>query len=318
MRRPNFLRLSAAGAASMGAAPLLGPWQAQADTIGPLRTAPATPFAVGVRQYNWTRGNRQVTTFVYYPSTGPSGSGPTTNAPVAPGVFPVCQYTHGSGASPQGALAHIRPMAAAGLIVPAPVFTKASVGDTYNGELPRDVSEAITRTLALNTGTDPLAGHIDTANIGVSGYSMGGMTTNALLTAFPDARIKAAVAMSSIRMGSPSPASEPNVLEVRAARAAGIPVVHPAQVPDRLADERQLVAVAGSHGDSPNTVTDRLGVPVGTVNSRARVPPERLAVVGIGNRSSNRICSARLGSLRLGAPWGSAKAGPSSRDGPTG
>ena len=52
-------------------------------------------------------------------------------------------------------------MAAAGFIVPAPVFTKASVGDTYNGDLSRDVSEAITRTLALNTGTDPLAGHID-------------------------------------------------------------------------------------------------------------------------------------------------------------
>ncbi|MEU1752803.1 twin-arginine translocation signal domain-containing protein [Micromonospora matsumotoense] len=57
MRRRNFLRLSAAGAASMGAASLLGPWQAQADTIGPLRAAPTTPFAVGVRQYNWTHGN---------------------------------------------------------------------------------------------------------------------------------------------------------------------------------------------------------------------------------------------------------------------
>ncbi|MEV6802047.1 cellulose binding domain-containing protein [Micromonospora rifamycinica] len=218
MRRRNFLRLSAAGAASMGAASLLGPWQAQADTIGPLRAAPTTPFAVGVRQYNWMRGNRQVATFVYYPSTGPSGSGPTTNAPVAPGVFPVCQYTHGSGASPQGALAHIKPMAAAGFIVPAPVFTKASVGDTYNGELPRDVSEAITRTLALNTGSDPLAGHIDTANVGVSGYSMGGMTTNALLTAFPDVRIKAAVAMSSIRMGSPSAAVHANVLFIHGDR----------------------------------------------------------------------------------------------------
>ncbi|MBX7270029.1 UDP-N-acetylmuramoyl-L-alanine--D-glutamate ligase [Micromonospora sp. Llam7] len=46
------------------------------------------------------------------------------------------------------------------------------------------------------------------------------------------------------------PASARNVLEVRAARAAGVPVVHPAQVLDRLAAGRQLVAVAGSHGKS--------------------------------------------------------------------
>ncbi|MGW5557918.1 UDP-N-acetylmuramate--L-alanine ligase [Micromonospora sp. NPDC003944] len=38
--------------------------------------------------------------------------------------------------------------------------------------------------------------------------------------------------------------------EVRAARAAGIPVVHRAQVLDKLATERRLVAVSGSHGKS--------------------------------------------------------------------
>ncbi|MEH1129570.1 carbohydrate-binding protein [Micromonospora sp. CPCC 206061] len=212
MRRRTFL-MSAAGAATLGGLSLLGTWQANATETRPLRTAPTTPFAVGVRQYNWMRGSRQVTTMVYYPATGSAGGRPITNAPVAPGVFPVCEYTHGSGASPNGALDHIRPLAAAGFIVPAPVFTSASIGDTYNGNLPRDVSEVITRTLALNTGSDPLAGHIDTAaGVGVSGYSMGGMTTHALLTAFPDSRITVAVPMACVDMGNPSSTVKAKVL----------------------------------------------------------------------------------------------------------
>ncbi|MDG4798940.1 Mur ligase domain-containing protein [Micromonospora sp. WMMD980] len=44
-----------------------------------------------------------------------------------------------------------------------------------------------------------------------------------------------------------------NAPEVRAARVAGIPVVHRAQVLDRLAAGRRLVAVSGSHGKSTTT-----------------------------------------------------------------
>ena len=212
MNRRTLLGLGAAGAVGMGAS-LLGTGSALAAT------APANPFAVGVRQYNWTRGSRQVTTFVYYPATGTPGGNPITNAPVASGVFPICEYTHGSGASPQRALSHIRPLAAAGFIVPAPVFTNFGVGDAYNGNLSRDVSEVITRTLALNSGSDPLAGHIDTAaGVGVSGYSMGGMTTHGLLTAWPDTRIKAAVPISCVDMGNPGGTVKANVLFIHGDR----------------------------------------------------------------------------------------------------
>ncbi|NGO69383.1 alpha/beta hydrolase, partial [Streptomyces sp. SB3404] len=38
--------------------------------------APAEPFAVGVREYAWTRGDRPCTTFVYYPATGAPGGDP--------------------------------------------------------------------------------------------------------------------------------------------------------------------------------------------------------------------------------------------------
>lgn len=44
-----------------------------------------------------------------------------------------------------------------------------------------------------------------------------------------------------------------NAPEVRAARAAGIPVVHRAQMVDKLAATRRLVAVSGSHGKSTTT-----------------------------------------------------------------
>jgi fermentation-respiration switch protein FrsA (DUF1100 family) len=212
MQRRTLLNLGLAGAVGMGAS-LLGAGSAVAAT------APSTPFAVGVRQYTWSRGTRQISTYVYYPATGTAGGSPVTNAPVAGGVFPVCEYTHGSGASPQRALNHILPLAAAGFIVPAPVFTSASIGDAYNGNLSRDVSEVLTRTLALNSGSDPLAGHIDTAaGLGVSGYSMGGMTTHGLLTAWPDTRIKAAVPISCVDMGNPGGTVKANVLFIHGDR----------------------------------------------------------------------------------------------------
>ncbi|MEV0570716.1 RICIN domain-containing protein [Dactylosporangium sp. NPDC050588] len=252
MQRRTLLRLGAAGAASVGAASWLGAWQANAGTAAALRAAPSTPFAVGVRQYNWTRGTRRITTFVYYPATGTPGGSPVTNAPVAPGVFPVCAYQHGLGGTPQGALSVIRPLAAAGFIVPAVSVPGVGIGDTYNGELPRDNSEAITRTLALNTtGGDPLAGHIDTTvGVGMSGHSMGGMTTHAMLTAFPDPRIKAAIPMSCVDMGNPDGTVRANVLFVHGDRDPTCPYTSARQAYSELpAAKAFLTFVGGDHGN---------------------------------------------------------------------
>lgn len=210
MRRREFLSLSAAGAAGVGIS-LLGTGQARAATR-PL-DAPAQTYAVGVRQYAWTRGSRQITTYVYYPATGTPGGNPVTNAPAAGGAFPICEFMHGFSSSPQKSLAVIRPLAAAGFIVPAPYFPNLNINDVYNGNQSKDISEVITRTLALAGSSDPLAGHIDTtAGIGVSGHSMGGMTTHGLLTAWPDPRITAAIPMSTVDMGNPSPTVHAKVL----------------------------------------------------------------------------------------------------------
>ncbi len=218
MHRRTFL-MSAAGAATLGGFSLLGSWQANAATVGTLRDAPTTPFAVGVRRYDWMRGSRRITTYVYYPATGTPGGNPVNNAPVADGVFPIYNYTHGFQSSPQGSLFLIRALAAAGFIVPAPHFPNINLRDVRSGEQSKDVSELISRTIALNEAGTPFTGRIDTAaGVGVSGHSMGGMTTHGLLTAWPDSRITSANPQSCEDMGTPSSAVKAKVLFVHGDR----------------------------------------------------------------------------------------------------
>ena len=180
--------------------------------LGTLRAAPTTPFAVGVRQYNWMRGSRQVTTFVYYPAAGTPGGSPVTNAPVARASSPLwvparlyAPARRSPGANPpagRGRLHRPRPQLAQGRHrrrlqrQPGP----GQLGSHHPGTGPE-------------TDGDPLAGHIDTtAGLGMSGYSMGGMTTNAMLTTYPDPRITAAIPMACIDMGNPSSMVKANVL----------------------------------------------------------------------------------------------------------
>jgi fermentation-respiration switch protein FrsA (DUF1100 family) len=213
LQRRKFLAMSAATAAAGIGVSLFSTQQASA-AVTPL-SAPTQLFPVGVRQYAWTRGSRKVATYVYYPAaTGTPGGAPVTNAPVAKGVFPACEFMHGFSSSPQKSLAVIQPLAAAGFIVPAPYFPNLNINDVYNGTQAKDISELITRTIALNTAAgDPLAGHIDTkAGFGVSGHSMGGMTTLSLLTTAADSRITAAIPMSTVDMGAPSSTVHAKVL----------------------------------------------------------------------------------------------------------
>ncbi|WP_100443970.1 RICIN domain-containing protein [Glycomyces xiaoerkulensis] len=256
MQRRAFLGLGAAGLLGAGAS-LLGARQAAADP------APADPFAVGVRRYDWYRGSRPCTTYVYYPATGSPGGDPVTNAPVADGVFPVYNYTHGFGSSPQGSEFLIRPLAAAGFIVPAPHFDYDGAGEVWSGEPSQDVSEIITRTLNLDS-SGPLAGHIDTdAGVGVSGHSLGGMTTHGLLTAWPDSRIVSANPQSCEDMGAPAASITAKVLFVHGDNDDLTRYDSARQAYDELTWPKAfLTFVGGSHtsfwGDDrfPDTVVD--------------------------------------------------------------
>ncbi|WP_344296483.1 RICIN domain-containing protein, partial [Streptomyces synnematoformans] len=226
-------------------------------------TAQAATFAVGVRRYDWTRGSRPCTTYVYYPATGTPGGNPVTNAPVADGVFPVYNYTHGWGSSPQNSLFFIRPLAAAGFIVPAPHFNFGGAGDVYSGEPSKDVSQILTNTLNLNT-SGPLAGHINTdIGLGVSGHSLGGMTTHGLLTAWPDSRIISANPQSCEDMGTPASSITAKVVFVHGDRDDLTRYDSARQAYNELTWPKAfLTFLGGSHtsfwGDDrfPNTVVD--------------------------------------------------------------
>ncbi|WP_207914217.1 MULTISPECIES: carbohydrate-binding protein [unclassified Micromonospora] len=262
MQRRTFLKAGAAGAVAVGGAALLGGWQAHAAPVGALDTAPTTPFRVGVRRYNWTRGSRPCTTYVYYPATGAPGGNPVTDAPVAAGVFPVYNFTHGYGSSPQNSLFIIRALAAAGFIVPAPHF-QHNFSDVNNGNTSKDVSEILTRTLALN-GSGPLAGHINTSiGVGVSGHSLGGMTTHGLLTSWPDSRIISANPQSCVDMGNPASSVKAKVLFVHGDRDSTTQYSSARQAYTEMpAPKAFLTFVGGSHtsfwSDSrfPATVVD--------------------------------------------------------------
>jgi pimeloyl-ACP methyl ester carboxylesterase len=298
MQRRTFLKAGAAGAVAVGGAALLGNWQANASAAA-LDPAPATPFAVGVRRYDWTRGSRPCTTYVYYPATGTPGGNPVTNAAVAAGVFPVYNFTHGYGSSPQNSLFIIRALAAAGFIVPAPHF-QHNFSDVNNGNTSKDVSEIITQTLALN-GSGPLAGHINTSiGVGVSGHSLGGMTTHGLLTSWPDSRIISANPQSCVDMGNPASTVKAKVLFVHGDQDTTCQYSSARQAYTEMpAPKAFLTFVGGSHtsfwSDNrfPTTVVDWARWSMyGDTAARDRLPSDAAG--------SNTRWEANLGTLPTG------------------
>jgi predicted dienelactone hydrolase len=256
MQRRTFLGLSALGAVGAGVS-LLGAGQALAAP------APTQQFAVGERRYDWNRDGRPCTTYVYYPATGAPGGDPVGDAPVADGAFPVYNFTHGWGSNPWDTMFLIRPLAAAGFVVPAP-HHQAGPGEVYNGDLSRDVSHILTQTLALNEADDPLADHIDaTPGVGVSGHSLGGMTTHGLLTAWPDERITSASPQSCVDMGDPDGSVNAKVLFVHGDQDPTTEYSSARQAYEELpAPKAFLTFVGGVHNSFwdddrfPNTVVD--------------------------------------------------------------
>jgi predicted dienelactone hydrolase len=207
IRRRTFVGLGAAAAAGAGLSQLGNPAVANTPTprTASPRQAPTQKFAIGVRQFNWSRSGRQILTKVFYPTAGSPGGNPIPDAPIADGVFPIAEWSHGMGCNSDCYSSQTHDLAAAGFICPAPSFSdNTNIGSVYNGNWSKDVSEVLTQTLALNN-SGPFAGHIDTAaGVGVSGHSMGGMTTHGLLTAWPDHRIVAAVPVACVDMGNPA------------------------------------------------------------------------------------------------------------------
>jgi predicted esterase len=178
--------------------------------------AQAPEYAVGVRYLSFSRGpGRPLPTTVWYPVTPPSDdmSGrrvtkppvPRTDAPPATGRFPLLLWSHGLGSRPEYQVAVTSWLAASGFVVvgPAYPYTNRAVAHVDRADVPNqalDASYVITRM--LDETTDDLAEHIDAGRIAAAGHSAGGTTTNALLAAHRDPRVKAAIVVAGRPMGT--------------------------------------------------------------------------------------------------------------------
>ncbi|MGH3055905.1 MAG: alpha/beta hydrolase family protein, partial [Gaiellaceae bacterium] len=155
--------------------------------------------------------SRTLVTEIWYP-TDPQPSRtvtPTRNAPLthvgAP--FPLVIYSHARMSNRAGGTYLVQHLASYGYLVAAPDFplsnSEAPGGPTFRdlASQPGDVHFVIDQLLALGHNTQSaLAGGIDSARIGLTGFSMGGSTTllAALHPTLRDPRVRAAALMAGV------------------------------------------------------------------------------------------------------------------------
>jgi predicted dienelactone hydrolase len=152
---------------------------------------------------------RTLVTEIWYPTDSQPIKTPTRNAPLthfgAP--FPLVIYSHALMSNRAGGSYLTRHLASYGYVVAAPDFplsnNGAPGGPTFVdlANQPGDVHFVIDQLLALGDDTQSaLAGSIDRARIGLTGFSMGGSTTflAALHPTLRDPRVRAAAAMAGV------------------------------------------------------------------------------------------------------------------------
>lgn len=191
----------------------LGPWAPASDY-----TAPSGPFTVGTLEQVWhDQGReREVPVKIYFPLAA-AGEKPTR--------FPVIIFSHGLGGSREGyaylgehwagfgcVSVHLQHHGSDEALLkgfrPLKKLRAAANDPTVAIERPADVRFAIDRLAVLDADpASPLHDRLDLARIGVAGHSFGAVTTMAIAgahlpvlngdTRYPDARVKAAIAMST-------------------------------------------------------------------------------------------------------------------------
>ena len=201
--------------------------------------------------------DRTLVTEFWYPSTNAPMTGlvATKDAPAATGPFPLIIHSHGFMDSRQGENYLARHLASHGYLVAAPDYplsNSAAPGGATVLDLPNqpgDVSFIIDSLLADPTWSKA----VDSAHIGISGLSLGGLTT--LLSAFHprlrDTRVKAALALApvSCMLTAPFFAQSVPVMLVQGDRDMILPIADNTERIFPLAkDPRELVVLkTGSH-----------------------------------------------------------------------
>src|SRR5262245_29800874 len=189
---------------------LLAPLEARAlpDPTKPGRVA------VGVTSLRFptpsvaTAATRELDTRVWYPAV--PGTGTTTtlgarDARVQGGRHPLVIFSHGSCGIPEQSVFLTAALASWGFVVAAPAHPGNQITDGFPAcftasfdslrERPHDVSVVIDGMLATATERGSMfARHIAPRRIGMSGHSLGGITT--LLVTEEDPRVRAALALA--------------------------------------------------------------------------------------------------------------------------
>lgn len=169
------------------------------DTTRPTvanRDAPASP-------------DRRMAVEVWYPAAPSTTSPEQRDVPIdaTGGPYPLIIFAHGFTAFRRQSASYMQQLASHGYIVASPDFPQ-SRSDTPGGprisavlDQPADVSFVIDEMLKRGapSGSGPFSGAIDADKIGMTGHSLGGLTT--MLTAYGplrDPRIKAIAPISPV------------------------------------------------------------------------------------------------------------------------
>ncbi len=187
----------------------------------PPKVAQLGKFAVGLRTETFVDSTRptenvaptrMLKTAIYYPAQGTPTDTPIANAPpdTKNAPYPLILFSHGLGARGVAYENVLKAWASAGYVVAAPDYPLSNsdapggaqfgraIADTKNQ--PADATFVINQVIKLDKQKQGLGGIVDAKRIGVSGHSLGGITTYGLAysSCCSDKRIKAAVPMSGI------------------------------------------------------------------------------------------------------------------------
>jgi pimeloyl-ACP methyl ester carboxylesterase len=214
------LAAAAPGQRRQAALPVLGAGGGKASSDVP----PQQPsFAVGIRVLGLIDRSRTIRlkggrseprtllTYIRYPALGAPGETDVPNAApaAAGGPYPLVVFGHGFAVTPRLYARLLQSWARAGYVVAAPEFPLGNAdapggpdeSDVINE--PSDMSFVISSLLSLSrSGTGPMAGLLDPAEIAVAGHSDGGEAALALAYSrrFHDARVGGAVILSGAEM----------------------------------------------------------------------------------------------------------------------
>ena len=177
---------------------------------------------------------------VWYPAAPDLAAPEERDAPLerAGAPYPLIIFAHGYSSFRRQSASYAQHLASHGYVVAAPDFPQSHIGTPGGARIwavldqPGDVSFVIDELLMRDGEPGwPLAGAIDAERVGMTGHSLGGLTT--LLTAFGadrDARVRAVLPISPVGCLLPASLTSPSPLPVMVVGGSREQIVDPASI----------------------------------------------------------------------------------------